>query len=211
MAAGAVALSCLSEAAPGVEVTVRARGGDLRQVVASVVQVTTPGQRTATRNVARALAALPDGDPRRRAADLLAGSYERIGASGGGGDGAGDGSGGISDGGVTTRIKHVERLRMIEACVNGWRVDPMHGRVLRGPERVALPVQRARPGRQEIKAFPLLVALCVHGHDMARILAAHGWKVRSDATRVLVSVAWKALDDIADAMGFGRSGADRGA
>ena len=161
--------------------------------------------------MARALAVLRPADPRRAAADLIAGSYERIGAVGGGGGGDGDGDDGsgctgeVSDGGVTTRIKHAERIRLIEALANDWAVDRTHGRVVRGPERVALPVRRKRPGRHEIKAFPLLIALCVEGQDMAQILKAHGWKVRSDCTGVLISVAWEILDDIADALGLGRA------
>lgn len=184
------------------QVTARDKAGRL-------VPMTPAGQQTAVRSVARALAVLRPDDPRRAAADLLAGAYERIGAvggNGGAGGSAGDTSGGISDGGVTTRIKHAERIRLIEALANGWAVDRRHGRVVRGPERVALAVQRKRPGRQEIKAFPLLVALCVEGRDMAQILTAHGWTVHSNHSRILIAVAWDMLDDIADAMGFGRSG-----
>lgn len=213
MGAGAVSLSCLSDAVPGTEVIVRRPSGDRLQVVAGVVQVTTPGARTAVRNVARILAVLSTDDPRRRAADLFAGSYERIGAAGGGGGEGSAAKGGNSDGGVTTRIKHAERLRMIEARVNGWAVDPRHGRVVRGPERVALPVtrvHRSAPDRKEIKAFPLLVSICVDGHDMAQILEAHGWKAHSDVTRKLIAVAWEILDDIADAVGFGRFAFNQG-
>jgi len=171
---------------------------------------TAPGTQTAIRNSARALAVLASDDPRRIAADLVAGSYEQIGAAGGGRGGGGDTSGGVSDGGVTTRIKHVERIRLIEALANGWAVDPVHGRVKRGPERVALTVQRKRPGRLDIKAFRMLILLCVEGRDMAQILTAHGWNVHSKHSRVLIAAAWQILDDIAEALGFGRSDAPRG-
>jgi hypothetical protein len=170
---------------------------------------TTQGTQTAIRTSARALTVLASGDPRRIAADLVAGSYEQIGAAGGGG-GGGDTSGGVSDGGVTTRIKHVERIRLIEALANGWAVDPVHGRVNRGPERVALTVQRKRPGRLDIKAFRMLILLCVEGRDMAQILTAHGWNVHSKHSRVLIAAAWQILDDITEALGFGRSDAPRG-
>lgn len=167
--------------------------------------MTLPGHKTAVRAPARALAVLPVNDPRRRAADLIAGAYERIGSVAGSCGEGGDTSGGQSDGGATTRIKHAERIRLIEAVANGWSIDRRHGRVARGPERVALPVQRRVPGRLQIKAFPLLVALCVEGRDMAQILVAHGWTVHSKHSRKLIAVAWEMLDDIAEALGFGRA------
>lgn len=165
-----------------------------------------PGGKTAVRALARIFTALHSDDPRRRAAELLATSFERVGAAGGGGGEGGDTKGGQSDGGVTTRIKHAQRLRVIEAVANRWAIDRGHGVITPGADRVVLAVRRKRGNRQQIKAFPLLVALCVEGRDLAQILTAHGWTVHSKHTRTLGMAALDLLDDIADALGFGRGG-----
>lgn len=166
--------------------------------------VTPLGYTTAVRARAQALACLDASDPKRRAADMLADACERIGSVGGGAIGGGsDTSGGISDGGVTTKIKHAARLRIAEAIANGWRVDPVHGPVRGAADRVVLPVRRKIGNRQEIKAFPLLVALCVDGQDMNKILLAHGWSAHGKHIKVLINAAWAMLDDLAAAWGFG--------
>jgi hypothetical protein len=177
-----------------------------RQPGRRVERVTAAGHKTAVQALPRILAALHRDDPRRRAADLLATSFERIGAAGGGGAEGGDTKGGQSDGGVTTRIKHAQRLRVIEAVANRWAISQGHGVVTPGADRVVLAVRRKRGNRQQIKAFPLLVALCVEGHDLAQILTAHGWTVHSKHSRPLGVAALGLLDDIADALGFGRGG-----
>ena len=110
--------------------------------------VTPLGYLTAVRALPRVLAALPRTDPRRQAADMLAGAYERIGSVQGGTAEGGDTKGGQSDGGVTTRVKHAERLRMIEAAANFWPIDRRDGRITRGRALVVMPIKRKRGNRQ---------------------------------------------------------------
>lgn len=164
------------------------------------VPVTPLGYLTAVRAMPRILAALPRSDPRRQAADMLAVAYERIGSVQGGTAEGGDTKGGQSDGGVTTRVKHAERLRLIEAAANFWPIDRQHGTVTIGRELVVMPIKRKRGNRQEIKAFPLLVALCVDGQDLADILRANGWTVHSKHSRPLGIAALHILGRIADAV-----------
>ena len=63
-----------------------------------------------------------------------------------------------------------------------------------------MPIKRKRGNRQEIKTFPLLVALCVEGQDLADILRAHGWNVHSKHTRPLGVAAPYILGKIAYAL-----------
>ena len=78
MAAAPARLEAIKEARPG--------GG--------VAPVTPLGYLTTVRALPRVLAALPRNDPRRQAADMLAGAYERIGAVQGGTVEGGDTKGG---------------------------------------------------------------------------------------------------------------------
>ncbi len=165
-------------------------------------RVTPLGYKTARRALPSILARLPDADPRRRVADALASAFERVGAIGGGDLQGGDTKAGVSDGGVTTKIKHAARLRVIEAAVNGWGTDPLLGGIKRGPDRVVMAVQRKRGDRQDIKVFPLLVALCVEGLDLAAILRRHGWSTGSKHTIPLGQAALSILDDAATSLGM---------
>lgn len=181
------------------------------RVAAGEMRVTPLDTKTAVRAMPPLLAGLDRADPRRRAAEALADAFERIGAARGVDWQGGNTSGGISDGGATTRVKHAARLRMIEAAANGWPVDPRHGSVARGAVRLALPVQRVRGDRLEIRCFNALVALCVEGCTLAQILAAYGWSDHSKHTGALGAALLAALDDIGGALGFGRMGPERGA
>lgn len=167
-----------------------------------VEPVTPPGYRTAVRALPPLLAGLSAQDPRRLAAAAFEASAAQIGAVRGVSLEGADTSGGISDGGVTTRIKHAARLRLIEAMVNGWGVDRAHGVVQRGPARVAMRVQRPCAGRKEITAMALLSAVCVEGADLGQILRAHGWSAQTRNRRVLATAALDLLADLAAALGY---------
>lgn len=164
------------------------------------------GYKTAIRALPPVLAALRPDDPRRRAADMIADAAERIGSVGGGAAGEGGAvSGGPSDGGATTRVKWAARLRLAEAAANGWPLDRRFGVLAKGGDRVALAVTRKGRKRQDIKAWPLLLAVCVEGQDMAEICRAHGWSIDSANRRALTEAALAGLDDVAEALGLGRA------
>ncbi|MDF0602136.1 hypothetical protein P1J78_15460 [Psychromarinibacter sp. C21-152] len=164
-------------------------------------RITPLGYRTARRALPRVLAALPETDHRRIAAELVGNSVERIGAVKGASLEGTDSKGGQSDGGATTRSKHAARLHLVEAVANGWTVDTATGRIRRGPERVVFEVQRRIGERQEINAFPLLLAVCVHGRDLQDILRAHGWSVQSKYTRALGQNVLDMLDRVSVRLG----------
>ena len=82
--------------------------------------------------------------------------------------------GGISDGGATTYVKHAARLQLIEVIVNKWRLDPLHGRVIKGDEFVMFGVRRQRGHAKGIRVMRLLELICIEGLDMRQILELHG-------------------------------------
>lgn len=165
--------------------------------------ITPTGYKTAVRGLPRILAALEDGDPRLRAAQVLADTVERIGSVRGS-DWQGSAiKGAPSDGGATTRVKYAERLVVIEALANGWEIGRT-GRVARGAPRLALPVIRQTGKLQEIKAFQALVDMCAGGASADAILRAHGWVTKSATRKKLADGLLDALDDVADGLGFGR-------
>lgn len=169
----------------------------------SEAPVTLLGYSTAVRALPHALACLDVHDPRRRAAAMFADACERVSGAGSANlAGGSDTKGMVSDGGVTTKIKHAARYRLIEAIANGWPIDQASGRITKGHHRVVLPVQRKRGNRQEIKAFDLLYAHCVAGKDHAAILRDHGWSAHGKNIKVLVASAWEMLGDIAVVFGF---------
>lgn len=176
---------------------------DGKHKVVNILTVkTTPGQRTAVRVVARPLMGVDASHPGMCAADMIACSFERLTAVGGGGGEGGAHSGQQSDGGVTTKIKHVQRVRIIEAVANQWAIDPVHGRVDRGVERCLLAATRSTGNRLPIMAFHLLVAVCVDGQDLADILRAKGWRADSRYTKILMVELWFMLGQIADQLGL---------
>lgn len=169
------------------------------------------GYKTARRRLPPVLEALEPRDPRRMAADALASSVERLGASGGLDLSGGSGYTGPSDGGATTKIKHAARVRMIEAAANGWPCS-IFGEIERGRPRAVL--SRGKPQtaqeiqarkRLNIMAFPALVAVCVEGRGLFDVLAAHGWSRQSPSAKVLAAGILAALDDVAEALGYGRA------
>lgn len=170
--------------------------------------VTPLGYHTPIRALPPVLARLDATDPRRRAADMLAHAVERIGSVSGGDPAGGAVKGLPSDGGATTRVKHAARLRMIEALANGWPVDRAHGQVRRGAPRIVLPVLRQRGNAREITAMGLLLALCVDGQDMRRILTTHGRTTDSAYRKRLAAVALMLLDELAEGLGLGRADPD---
>lgn len=172
---------------------------EARVTEAGVVQapVTPLGYKTAVRAMPLVLAGLEPGDRRLRVAMMLADACERIGAVKGGDLEGGNTKGGVSDGGVTTKIKHVERFNLIERLANGWRVHPKTGAVERGPELIAMRVQRQRGNAQHIKAMPLLIAVCVEGQSMRAILEAHGWTAHAKHRKTLAAAVLAILDEIA--------------
>lgn len=175
----------------------RPRGGDRQE------RITPPGYRTARRAPPRLLAQLPEADPRRQVAQLLADAVERVGAVKGVDLAGSDSKGGVSDGGATTRVKHAARLRLIEALANRWPIDRRHG-PRRGAARVLLAVKRGGSKRQNIKAFDALLALCVEGASVDAILRAHGWSAQAFNRTPLRDAILEALDDVAAGLGLGR-------
>lgn len=165
------------------------------------IRKTEIGLKTAVRQQSRVLAHLAADDPRLAVAEMVGAAVERIGAIGGGGGEATASSGGISDGGVTTRIKHAQRLRMITAIANGWAVDGLHGNIAQGYPKVVMPVKRKRGNRQEIKAITLLLSVCVDGKDLSDVLKRHGWTVCSQHTSTLRKALMETLHDIAAYLG----------
>lgn len=160
--------------------------------------VTPLGYRTAVRALPPVLADLEVTDRRRHVADMLADAYERVGAVGGANLDGGSAKAGCPDGGVTTKIKHAARLSLIERLANGWPLDPRTGEVLKGPERIAMRVQRRNGKLQHIKAFPLLVSVCVEGQSLASVLTAHGWRVHAENRKRLGAALLELLDEVAE-------------
>jgi hypothetical protein len=107
-------------------------------------------------------------------------------------------------GGVTARVKHATRLRMIETIANGWAVDRRHGTITRDPDLVLMPVVRKGRNRQDIRAYSALVMLCVEGLDLAAILRRHGWSEQAKHTKPLGLALLATLDDPGDALDFGQ-------
>lgn len=177
----------------------------LAAVSAPIGPLTPLGYKTAVRALPPVLASLDPMDPRRRAADMIADAAERIDSVGSGGGEGGDIKDGVSDGGVTTRIKWAARLRLVEAAANGWPCSARFGVAGRGAERVVMPVRRQRGKAQPIKAMPLLLAVCVEGLDMAQILRAHGWSEHGKHRRALLVAVLALLDDAAEVLQLGRA------
>ncbi|WP_417723968.1 hypothetical protein [Salipiger sp.] len=172
--------------------------------------VTALGYKTAVRALPPALSALDAKDPRRLAAAYIADAFERVDSIKGMDLGGGDIKGGLSDGGATSRVKHAERLRVIERKANGWALDRRTWRARRGAERVVLPVVRRRGDadtRKEITAMGLLRAVCVEGMDMRQILAAYGWSTHGKHRKELLAALLELLDQIAGPMHAGPRGA----
>lgn len=200
LVAGARAPAGMGQTAKQLEVLRERRVGDGEALVTPL------GHLTAVRVVPRVLAVLDRNDPRRQAAEMLGVAFERIGAVQGAAIGGNDTKRNNSDGGVTTRVKHAARLRLIEAAANLWPVDRRHGHVFKGRELVVMQVERKCGGRKEIRAFPLLLAICVDGMDLADILRAHGWSVQSKYTRPLGIAVLHLLGKIADNVGIDGEG-----
>lgn len=181
-------------------------------VIEDLGDLKTPlGYKTARRKLVPVLEALDPRDPRRMAADALGDAVERLGASGGVDWMGGDSNGEISDGGATTKIKYAERVAMIKAAVNGWPLAVNSARKPRRP-RAVMRLRRHPivPGRdpverQEILVFPALLAVCVEGRGLYDVLRSYGWSAQSyNAKRLAVGVL-AALDDAAEALGYGRA------
>jgi hypothetical protein len=165
--------------------------------------ITPLGYKTARRALPRVLSDLSEVDPRRRAANQLADTMERIGSVKGSDLAGTDSKGGISDGGATTRVKHAERLLIIEMLANRWP-HRRRGRAMPAAERILMLVQRNGGKRQDIKAFPALIAVCVDGLALDDVLRRHGWSAQTANRKALAEALLAALDDVADGLGFGR-------
>ncbi|EAU45084.1 hypothetical protein R2601_22896 [Salipiger bermudensis HTCC2601] len=159
------------------------------------------GYKTARAALPPVLAALAPQDPRLRAATMFAATIERIDSVKGVDLQGGDHKGGVSDGGVTTKIKHAARFNRVRDAVNGWAPHPVTGVVDRRVERVVLPVRRRRGKAQDIKAFELLCAVCVDGRDMREILVSHGWSPHSRLRKALALELLELLDVTRAAIG----------
>lgn len=162
------------------------------------------GHKTARGALPPVLRALDEVDPRLAAALMFAGTVERIGAVKGADPAGGDIKGGASDGGVTTKIKHVSRFHAVRDAVNGWVFDEELGRVVRGRERVVLKVKRQRGSAKDITAFDLLWAVCVEGQDMLEILRGRGWSGHSAQRKELAAALLDLLDCVRSSLGVAR-------
>jgi len=58
-----------------------------------------------------------------------------------------------SDGGAAARVKHVERLRIIEAAAHFWPIDRRDGRVTEQRELVVMPIKCKRVIVRELMRF----------------------------------------------------------
>lgn len=175
---------------------------ELREPGRKPEALTEAGQKTAVRKLPRVLARLAADDPRLTVAGMVATAAEQIGAMGGAMGEATASKSVFIDGGITTKIKHAERLRIFEGVANGHVSDLRQTRAARGADRVVMAVQRKRGNRQEIKAFPLLMAVCAEGHELSDVLRGHGWKDCSQNTGPLGQDLLEMLQDIAAVMGY---------
>ena len=165
---------------------------------------TPPGYRTARRALPRLLADLNATDPRRQAADMLATAVERVGSVKGVDLAGSDSKPGISDGGATTRIKHVERYRRAEALANRWPAEARRGAPAR-PPRMAMAVRRKSGNRVGIPLFAAILAVCVEGIDLYALLRRYGWSAQTANAGPLRAAILAGLDDIAEGFGLGRA------
>lgn len=136
---------------------------------------------------------------------MIADAHERVGSVKGVDLQGSDSKGGVSDGGATTRVKHAQRLKLIEYLANGWPVSRRHGPGLRSPDmrpRIALEVQRKSGKRQHILAFDALIAVCVEGDDLSDILRRHGWSVQAFNRSPLRDAILVTLGDVAVGLGL---------
>jgi hypothetical protein len=175
---------------------------ELREPGRKPEPLTEIGKRTAVRKVPRVLARLAVDDPRLQVAGMIAAAAEQIGAVGGAMGEATASKSVFVDGGISTKIKHAERLRLYEGVANGRVNDVRQVRAARGDDRVVMAVQRKRGNRQEIKAFPLLMAVCAFGCELSDVLRAHGWKDCSQNTGPLGDDLLNMLHDIAAVLGY---------
>lgn len=199
---GASPVAALAGAPVDLEVITEDRPGG------KAAPITPLGYKTAVRRLPPVLAALDKRDPRRRAAVMFADAWEKIGATKGSSfeGGAPSGSGAVPDGGATTRVKHAERLRLVyEATRAREEGKRKHMITARRVPRVVLAPKRKGRGGKEIRAFDLLLAVCVRGEDMLAVLRAHGWGRRSEHRKILAQAVLEMLDDLAAAWGLGRA------
>lgn len=164
--------------------------------------LTDAGQQTAVRKLPRVLARLSADDPRLLVAGMIATAAEQIGSMGGAMGEATASKSVFVDGGITTKIKHAERLRIFVGVANGHVTDLRQTRAARGADRVVMAVQRKRGNRQEIKAVPLLLSVCSEGYELSDVLREHGWKDCSQNTGPLGQDLLEMLHDIAAVLGY---------
>lgn len=181
-------------------------------VVAQVITQPAPGGRTVpitplgyktarTSSLPPLIAALDERDPRRMVVPMVVHAVERVGSLAPGDPAGGDIKGGVSDGGATTRVKHAERLRRVVTAANRWP----EGTPTNADPRVIMDVQRKGRKRKKITAVAALVAVVVDGKNMGEVLARHGWSTHSKHRKALALEVLAVLDDVAEALGIGRS------
>lgn len=199
LAAGAVDLVEIS--ARRVDGVTRNERGELEPVHASE-RVTPAGYLTARRRAPSALRGLPEDDPRAFVAAVLVTAAERVGSVKGSAiEGGSGGCDGKNDGGATSRVIHATRLRMIEAGANGWRIL-RGGKIERGPDRVALKVQRASRQRADIMRFPAICSHVVNGLSLDEILRRAGWAANARNRDALRAEILLGLECAAAGMGM---------
>ena len=196
-------LQGLSSRAPGARAPASLAAGkvqleSLTSTTADGTEPVTPiGYRTARRSGPLLLSRLDHDDPRLAAARLLQDTAERIGAVRGSSLEKSDHNGGaLPDGGVTTKVKHVARYRLIEAVVNGWPVKGAGAGKPGDPLPLLVPL-RSLGRRRIIYCFDALRLLVVDGMSQSDILVQHGWPVHSRYRRRLSDGILESLDLVA--------------
>lgn len=162
----------LVEAAPGGGSVQPARVG-FSAVPAPMVELTRPGFTAARRRLPPVLAALPELDAHRLAAEAFATACEKLGSmAGASAEGVrADGGAATNDGGVTTRVRYAATVAKVRAVTGPWP-DPLRPGNTRG-------------ARRAITAHELVTAVCVEGLDMKAILIRAGWSgQRRDGARL---------------------------
>lgn len=169
-----------------------ARGGLVRVLIPDVSIDPTTGADKVTEQAVRkrrgksALSGLPG--RLRSVAEAYADLVAAVGSPGGPGMDAPRG-GGLSDGGAAARCALAAQLRDVQEAIGC-------GAVIRPRNRAA----HADRSRVTITERGLVDRVCIHGHTVSQVLAAHGWSRRAAYERALRQALEAALRRMASAV-----------
>lgn len=149
-----------------------------------VERITPIGMRTARVRLPRVLRALPDHDPRRRAAMRYQHLVELVNAVPCGAlvSVRVDGGGRMSDGGATWRFGLSEELRAMQFAIGG---------------AVALVPVTRRGARRMVTRRALVDMVCLSNHELREVLRVHGWSARAALVKHLAEVVLDTLGRMA--------------